>query len=217
MPCVIHTHLTCTTPSTTLPIDVEYARRHLRGITGSEDELVEAWILAAQQYFEEQTGRSIMREGWEYWLDAFPMECTIEIPRPPLVSVESVTYGIDGVQTPWVDGSPSTALWQATTPEGRYARRGWVEPLSGGMWPSLTSGGPGAVRIAFTAGYADNSGEVPEVIKAALLMLVSSFDQFRSETHFSEGARVELIPFGAEQIIDGFKKTALAAQVLHRL
>lgn len=218
MSCVIQTHLTCITPAEELPIDVGYARKHLRGLGVSEDELIEGWIRAAAQYFEEQTGRQILHSVWEYWLDATPLETTIEIPLPPLVSVESVRYATDGgTLVDWEDGSPLTPLWSAITPQGRYARRGWIAPLTGGLWPSITTALPGAVRIQFTAGMAATPADVPDIVKAALLLLVGSFDQFRSEQHFSEGARVEAVPFGAEQIIDGFKKTALGSQVLHRL
>lgn len=218
MSSVIATAVTCVTPSDELPIDTDYARRHLRGIGTAEDELIEGWIRAAQQYFEEQTGRPILQSVYEYWLDSFPIESVIELPQPPLVSVSSVTYAAsDGTFSEWVDGSPSTPLYTVMAPAGIYARRGWVAPLAGGLWPTAGLTVPGAVRIRFTAGIADAPENVPDVVKAALLMLVGSFDQFRSEQHFSEGARVEEVPFGAAQIIDGFKKTAYATQVPHRL
>jgi uncharacterized phiE125 gp8 family phage protein len=217
MSCVIRTSTTCLERSEDLPIAVDYARRHIRGIASEEDDLIQGWIHAAAQYFEEQTGRPIMRSTWAYWLEAFPVATSIELPRPPLVSVESVQYiGSDGSFSDWVDGSPSTALWEVVAPEGIHARRGWITPIGSGVWPTPGLIVPGAVRIAFTAGYAETAADVPDLIKAALLMIVGSFDQFRSEQHFSTGARVEEVPFGAAQILDGFKKTAMGTQALYR-
>lgn len=218
MSCVIQARLTCVTPSEALPIEVDYARRHLKAITTSEDVLVEAWIRAAASYFEEQTGRPIMRSTWEYWLDAFPMEGYIELPLPPLQSVTWVRYiGSGDTLVPFSDNaSPETLYWEAQAPAGTHARRGLIKPIAGQSWATAARIEPGAVRIRFEAGYAEDASQVPELIKAALLMLVGSFDQFRAESHFSEGARVEQVPFGAEQIIDGFKKTAFPTQVLHR-
>lgn len=215
---VIATSASVITPSTVLPIDAYYAKLHIRAISAVEDELVDSWIMAATQYFEEQTGRPIMRAIFEYWLDAFPVETMIELPHPPLVSVVSVVYvDADGATTPFDDGaSPATASWQVRAPSGVYARRGLVEPIYGSVWPT-TRAEAGAVRIRYEAGYASTSDEVPALIKAALLLLVGHFDQFRSEVHLSESAKLEKLPFGAEQIMDAFKHSAKSSQVLHRL
>jgi uncharacterized phiE125 gp8 family phage protein len=218
MSCVIRTNASCITPATVLPFDVGYARLHIRALNDVEDVLIEAWIRAAVQYFEEQTGRPIMRATWEYWLDAFPIETMIELPHPPLQSVVSVSYiASDGTLTSFGDGaSPETVSWQAGYPEGVYARRGWIEPIYGASWPTTARTETGAVRIRYIAGYAETAAQVPELIKAALLLIVAQFDQFRSELHVSEGSRLERLPFGIDQMIDGFKKSSLSSQVLHR-
>lgn len=217
MSCEISTVVTCVEPSTVAPIDTAYAKRHLRAINDADDDLVESWIDAAKQYFEEQTGRPIMRETWEYWLDGTPANATIELPRPPLVEVVSVEYlGGDGTLVPFTDGaSPAANLWQVHTPEGVYARRGWIAPVPANVWPTVVAG-PGAIRIRFQAGYAETPDEVPAAIKAALLMLVGQFDQFRSNTHQSETGKIEALPFGAATIIEAFKYSAYPSQVLRR-
>lgn len=218
MSSVIYTSASCITPSTIQPIDAEYAKLHLRSLSDVEDELIDAWIMAATQYFEEQTGRPIMKATWEYWLDAFPWGTKIELPHPPLVSVSSVTYiASDGTSTSFDDGaSPATTLWRVNAPSGVYARRGWIEPLTGSVWPSgVITEYAGAVRIRYVAGYADTSDEVPAIIKAALLLLVGHFEQFRSEVHAGES--LQELPFGAAQIMDAFKHSAKSSQVLHRL
>jgi uncharacterized phiE125 gp8 family phage protein len=218
MSCVISPISTCITPSTLLPIEPEYARLHMKALGNVEDELISAWIYAAAHYFEEQTGRPIMRSTWEYWLDAFPVETKIELPHPPLQSVTSVSYiNESGTLTSFDDAaSPATVSWQAGYPAGVFARRGWVEPIADATWPTARVES-GAVRIRYVAGYAESAGEVPDSIKAILLLMVAQFDGFRSELHVSEGARLERLPFGIDQMILGFKYSALPSQVLHRL
>lgn len=216
MSCVIQTTDSLVTAPTLLPIDVFTAKTHLKSLVDEEDQLIEAWLEAAVQYFEEQTNRQIMRATWEYWLDAFPRERKIEIPHPPLVDVLSVSYvDAQGDLVAFQDGSPSTNLWQAVTPAGVHGRRGWIEPVSGQAWPTARDEA-GAVRIRYQAGYAATPSEVPALIRAALLLLVGQFDQFRSELHISEGAKLERLPFGVDQMLSGFKFSAYPSQVLHR-
>lgn len=218
MSCVIQTSASLITPATELPITVAYAKLHLKAISNVEDTLVEAWIRASTQYFEEQTGRPIMRATFEYWLDASPVETKIELPHPPLRSVVSVQYiNEDGALTSFGDGaSPETVSWQARYPEGPYARRGWIEPIYGASWPTPRVEA-GAVRIRYEAGYATATDDVPELIKAILLLMVGQFDAFRSELHVSEGSRLERLPFGIDQMMTGFKYSSMGSQVLHRL
>ena len=204
------------TRSTTAPIDMDTAFRYLKGLSTDEDDLIESWIQAAAEYWEEQAGRSIMIGSGEFWLDGFPVERKIEIPRPPLVEVTAVEYlNADGDWTSFSDGaSPETVYWQSRTPAGIYARRGWIEPIDGQSWPIPLSQAS-AVKISYRAGYASTPSAVPELIKATLLRLVASFDQFRSDVHLSEGGRLDKVPFGVDQMIDPFKWSALPTQVLH--
>jgi uncharacterized phiE125 gp8 family phage protein len=190
------------TPSLVAPLDLQYVRKHVRAVTDVEDDLLEGMVLAARDYWEEQTGRSIMQTVFDYWLDGFPMpawsaQTRILLPKPPLVSVESVAYtDSGGTDQEFTDGaSPATNLYVVGKPVGLYASPGWVVPASGEVWP-IPEFSPGAVRIRFTAGYAETADEVPAIIKAQLLMLVGAMDQFRSEVHYSEGARVEKVPLG---------------------
>jgi uncharacterized phiE125 gp8 family phage protein len=197
---VIQATVTTVTPNTSAPLDLEYVRKHVRAVSTVEDDLLEGMVLAARDYWEEQTGRPILQTGFEYWLDAFPAGAwptRILLPRAPLVSVDTLIYtDANGATAEFTDGaSPATALWLAHKPAGTYARCGWVEPVAGNSWPSAQYP-EGGVRIGFTAGYAASSATVPAIIKAQLLMLVAAMDQFRAELHYSEGARVERVPTG---------------------
>lgn len=204
-------------------LTVAYAKEHIQALNNSEDTLIETWIAAATQYFEHQTGRPIMRQVWEVWLDAFPFIgasgrlARIELPFPPLLEVLSVQYlNSDGDLVDFDDGtSPTEPLWTFSTPAGVYAPRGYVEPVYGQTWP-IAREDTAAVRIRFSCGYTNNTDDVPALIKGFLCFMVGHFDTFRSAVvEASNGAVLEL-PIGIQPILDAFKFSAASSQVLRR-
>jgi uncharacterized phiE125 gp8 family phage protein len=209
------------TPPAKPALTVPYARAHLKSLGFADDVMIRAWIQAATQFIEGQTGRQLITATREVWLDAFPTSVTnmpstwsglgsglrVELPRPPLQRVISVTY-VDGSGTEQVftDGaSPETPYFQAKTPTGVYARRGWVEPIAGQTWPSTQTSG-GSVRIRYVAGYGDDPDDVPELLQGVICFFVALFDQNRSplmDVKFGE------LPFGIRTLLEEFKYTAL--------
>ncbi len=215
------------------PMTVGYARRHIRSLTATEDGLIATWIQAAAQYFEGMTGRQIITATRESWMDAFPgylgigpadiiplgafwpqwgTTTRIELPRPPLQSVISVTY-VDGtgvVQTVDDGGSPATPTYLVKAPQGPYARRGWIEPKVGTSWPLARYEG-GAVRIQYICGYGDTVETVPALVTGILCYLVAHYDQHREAVHESRWA-IE-VPYGVQAMIEEFKYSAMPSHV----
>jgi hypothetical protein len=213
---VIATRETLITPATAQGIDLAYAKLHLKSISGAEDTLVESWITAACQYFEEQTGRWLTTRTGEYHLDAFPCGAQrIEIPRPPLQSIVSVEYKTDAsTLVPYTDGgSPDLPLYEVKTHSGPFARPGYIFPKAGAVWPT-TYREPGAVRIQFIAGYGDGPEEVPDLVKVVVCGLVGLFDQQRSEVFEGFRGALQRVPFGVDLMMQGFKSSALPTTVL---
>jgi uncharacterized phiE125 gp8 family phage protein len=208
---VIQTVETVITAAATPPMTTDYARSHIRALTATEDTLITAWVLAADQYFREQTSRPTITETREVWLDAFPA-CNgrIEIPNPPLQDVISVTYiDSDGHAQVFSDGaSPETRYFTVTAPEGPYAQRGWIVPADGYSWPTARCQAD-AVRVRYTCGYGPAATDMPALVKAILCFLVGHFDQFRSAVHEQERGTIAEVPFGVKMMLDGFKYSAL--------
>lgn len=151
------------------PIDLSEVKKALVAVADVDETLVDGFISAARQRFEERTGRQLMAATWEYWLDAFPCR-RIELPRAPLQSVVSVKYvDADGVLTVL-----SGSNYAVKAPSGPQCDRGWIEPAYGTVWPS-TRCESGAVRIRYVAGYGTTLESVPELVKASLYLLVSDF------------------------------------------
>ncbi len=198
-------------------LTLAYAKEHIRALGNADDTLIQVYINAATNYFEEQTGRQLLTATREAWLNAFPFVgasggyARIELPKPPLVSVASVKY-IDssGTLQSFQGGSPLANLYTINAPAGPYAVRGFVEPIYGGVWP-IARAETGAVRIRYTCGYGPTMASIPPLVRGVLCFLVGHFDTFRSAG--VEQAVTEL-PFGVKQMMDGFKYSALPAQVL---
>ena len=71
-----------------------------------DDSLIDALITAARQLVETEQNRQLMPATYELTLDEFPSSsnCPIELPRPPLQSVSSITY---------VDTAGATQTWSS--------------------------------------------------------------------------------------------------------
>jgi uncharacterized phiE125 gp8 family phage protein len=186
------------------PLDLDEVKKHLRFAPTTEDTLLDAWISAARQHFEDQTGRQLITATWALWLDAFPCGA-IQLPHPPLQTVVDVAYvDGDGVLQSFTDGaSPATPYWQVQAPSGPHAARGLVTPIAGQVWPA-TRCEPGAVRIQYRAGYGAAPGDVPELVQTALYFLVGHFHQFRSEVHEETKGTLARLPIGAQAFIQSF-------------
>jgi uncharacterized phiE125 gp8 family phage protein len=184
------------TPATGPVIDLDDVKSHLRVDLDDEDDRIQAYRDAAMNHVEIVTGRQLLTATWELILDAFPWH--IELPKPPLQQIVSVTYLDTGNVLQLVD--PSRYRVQALS--GPTAQRGWIEPVYGSYWP-LTQWVAGAVAIRFKAGYGDTADTVPAAIKQAMLLLIGSWYENREPE--SVGARVAPIPFGVDELLKPFK------------
>jgi len=162
------------------------AKAHLRVDTDAEDALIAAWIEAARQDVETATGRAMMLQDWEIWLDEFPSryrrgcwtrDGDVVLPHPPLAGILSVkTVAADGTETTITD-----AEYQVVTPSGPLAEQGYLLPLAGYYWPVTTCGVAGAVRVRYRAGYA-SADAVPAPLRAAILLAVGDLYANREQS-----------------------------------
>lgn len=176
-------------PPAKQPIELEEAKLHLRVDVNEDDRLIEALIKAGTKYAEKFMGRALVDQTWDHYLDAFPTGY-IEIPRPPLIEVIGVFY-MSGSETEFTD----YVVDDASEPARVYL------PASG-TWPTVDNQ-RNAVRIRFRAGYVDYSssppGDVPEDIKAAILIYIATLYNFREA--LGKGSELDISPWGAEQIL----------------
>lgn len=118
-------------------------------------------------------------------LDAFP-KTEIEIPKNPLVSVESVKFT-----------APSGA--ELTVAPNLYvvdtaSERGWIVPVE--AWPQ-TMRVINAVRVRVVAGFDDET--VPETLREAVLQLAAWWYENREA---ATEAPHQPIPFGVQELVN---------------
>lgn len=173
------------------PVSIEVAKKHLRiapADTGQDDEVARI-IRAATTRAERITQRALLTQRWRLYLDCFPPGAIL-IPRPPLQSVEAVTY-----TDPF---GAEQVLDEASYLVNPFEILGKVTLAQGRCWPA-TARQAMAVKVDFTAGYAS----APEDIVSAVLLLVGHLDQNREEV--TVGAVATKIPAGVDALLSPYQ------------
>lgn len=169
------------------PVTLAEAKGHLRVTSSDEDGLIDALIVAARSWAENFTGRALLPQVWDYFLNCF--EDPIEIPRPPLISVASIKY----VDTDGVLQTLATTEYSVDT----AADRGLIRLAYGKTWPSIRSQA-NAVTVRFTAGYAD-AATMPAPIRSACLLIIGELYERRETTIV--GTIINEVPISAEYLL----------------
>ena len=166
------------TAPTVEPVTLDQVKASCRIDSAAEDALLAGLAGAARQTAEQITGRSLAPQTWERVLDAFPSGARspyggeIELLYPPAATVASVKYlDLDGAEQ--------------TLDSGLYLLANDFEPAlllpaQGSAWPQTLPAMPTAVRVRYTAGYAD--GACPEAIQQWILAHVGHYYRNREAT-----------------------------------
>lgn len=210
-----HYDLTLVTPPVGTPVTLAQAKAHLRIENGDDDVLISMLCDAATAYFDPGgrgwLGIALMSQQWdmtsgwfpgqygsgdpELWKftrpwGAFPL---IELPYPPLISVDAVTYyDASGILQTF---SPSA--YQVAGVGSRS--KGRVSLVPGGFWPSTQWGRAGAVKVRFTCGHA-TAAAVPATIRQAILLTIGHLYENR-EAVASTGIALQEIPIGIDMLL----------------
>jgi uncharacterized phiE125 gp8 family phage protein len=175
------------TPPAELPVSLAEvkAAAKLDGIDDSEDPVIAGYIRASIDRVDGPDGwiqRALLTQTWELRLDAFPGRLSwnprlrwpvefspkrleIELPLPPLQSVQSITYVVDDNE---IELDP--AAYQVIGAGGRNKAR--IRPIV--SWPG-SSDVSEAVRVRFVCGYGDSWNDVPEAIRSAIILMTRGF------------------------------------------
>ncbi len=135
------------------PITLAQAKQHLRVDHPDDDELIEDLITVARVAAEDRCGRSLISCGWRLTADNFSP--ALELPNPPLISVQSVKYfDTDGTERT-ID--PKCYFVDAVSEPSV------VVPAVGYTWP-LTQDRVNAVVVDYTCGYGVQASAIPRPI-----------------------------------------------------
>lgn len=143
--------------------------------------VLDAYIEAARHNCEFYTMRQLITATWELWMDGWYEDgiyrCDgygeyLVIPRPPLVSITSITY-LDSNGTPVVWPSDQYTL---STNVGPTAPRARVSAAYGVPFPVHRSQ-TAAIKIRFVSGYGLTYLSVPAALRMGMLLDVqASYD-----------------------------------------
>lgn len=176
---------TCRAQCEVVPIDGDSDSE-----THPDDALILGMLDAAVEAAEDFTGLSIQLRTLEIALDEFP-DGAIEIPRPPLVELISVSAGNDS------DGE----LDPATYTLDDYGDMARLKPVT--TWPTVIAA-PNTVKIRFRAGYSaegaadTDAPPLPSAIRAAILLMTAHLYANREE---GADKAVTSIPFGFHALL----------------
>ena len=162
------------------PITLAEAKEHLRfddacGV--AQDALISGLIRVVRNYAENYTRRAFVQQTLEYTTHCFTHEMVL--PRPPLISIESVKY----IDTDGVLQTVDSSVYQIDS----YRAPGLIKPAWLQYWPIVTRNDYNAVRIRYVAGYApvgsptDYASGVPEVIKQWMKIRLANYHSFASD------------------------------------
>ncbi len=140
-------------------------KRQLRYTRSDRDDEINELVASAVSWLEGRdgyTGRALVTQRWRAEFDCFPCRY-LELPLPPLVSVEKVEY--KDTSGAVVELAGSEYVTDVALLQGR------IRPAYGKVWPA-TLADELAVAVEYTCGYGAASA-VPKEIKQAVKMLVS--------------------------------------------
>lgn len=176
------------TPPTKTSIDVALVKAGRRIVSSTEDALIEFWIKAADEYVEKRTNRALMEQTFVLRLRRIlPV---VQLPRPPLKEIISVTYTSD-------DGS-SLVL---PDPNDRVRIDRMLATLDTGLVEQ-----PGTMEIEYVAGV-DDPEKVPAALRQAVYLLAAHYVTNREATYFEPRImKVEKkIEFGVDELTKEFR------------
>lgn len=159
------------------PLTLPEVLTHLREDAGVQDAYLTALISVAREACEDRTERTLIETPLLLTLDGFPE--VIELRRPPVLSVQSVSY-IDpaGVQQTL---DPADYLLD------RVSEPGYLVPAPGKAWPE-TQDHINAVTVTYKAGYGGAAADVPRPLRQWMLLAIG--DMYAMRNASSEKPRV---------------------------
>jgi len=152
-------HYRLITAAASEPVTAADVKLYARVAHAVEDDLIESWIAAGRKLAEDYQHRAYIEQTWRLTYDDFPGSL-IYVPRPNLISVESIKYyDYEDSETTW---DSSNYFVDTNSEVGRIGLNYGIQ------WPTVTLRPVNAVIIDFKAGYGDSADDVPDSVKNAI-------------------------------------------------
>ena len=184
------------------PLTLAEAKLYLRVDATTENSLITGMIVAARQWVETYTRRSLVTQTWDFrYHDFMDTREPLLLPKAPLQSVTSITYlDEDGVSQTLASSNYTVRAFSGAT-----AGRGYVELNDDVSLPSLYTDAMFPVTVRAVCGYGA-AADVPDGIKMAIYLMMGDLYEQRQETMMSVSSKTKttierlLGPYRLEQV-----------------
>ena len=150
-----------TTPPTLNPVTVDELKTFARIDGSDEDTILEGFITSVTKATEGYLGRALIEQTITLKMDWWP-DMVVELPRPPLISVTSIsTLDEDDTETTY---SSSNYYVMTDGQPGRIVIKKSVSP------PYNSTRYTGGYKIVFKCGYGTATTDVPEGIRTGIML-----------------------------------------------
>jgi uncharacterized phiE125 gp8 family phage protein len=158
------------------PVTLDEVRDQLRLVAQDDDALLQSYIVAAREAIEEKLSKALLTQTFELHLSRFPA-WELPLPRTGALGLTNLLSTVASIAYLDVNGTAQTrdASLYIVDPHHQPVAR--AVPIYGLYWPP-TRPIPNAVTVTYVTGVATR-GDVPQMIRQALLMLVGSLYESR--------------------------------------
>jgi len=170
------------------PVELDQARLQVRADGDNEDDLIEAYLLAAREYVETYTGLALIDQEWEQTADSLDEEIVLR--KRPVKSVASVKY-FDTNNVEQTLDSGSYRLVKRDSGDQVLISTGVAWPVA---YPI-----EGSVTVRFISGFGDAAESVPAAMKQAIKLLVAHW--FANREAVSAKSEPKEVPMGVEALL----------------
>jgi uncharacterized phiE125 gp8 family phage protein len=173
------------------PVTLTEAKAQCRVDILDDDTFITGLISGAREYVEKIDWRAFLSQTIELWLEGWPCDDDIHLPRPPLQSVTSVKY-YDVADVEYTL-SPTVYFVDVVSEPGRICLK------DNQSWPSLTLREYNAVCVTYIAGWTA-AASVPKTIKQAVQLVIGHWYENREAS--TVGAVSREIDMGVRALIN---------------
>jgi uncharacterized phiE125 gp8 family phage protein len=169
------------------PVTLADVKAHLRVDGDALDAVLSPLIEAATDFVERETRQTLRPTTFRLYVDGFPDERELTLPRLPLASVESVRYVADGTER--------TLHPIAYTVDPSGSKPGRLSLNYDQNWP-VADPVANSVIVSFTAGY---SGDCPATLKTLIAMVAG---HYLEHPEAAVDRRIDAVPLAVESIVN---------------
>jgi len=186
------------------PISVAEVEAQVRFDLSNETDKVKLFISAIRESGEAATRRALLITEEVLNLSAFPGALPIELKKPPLRSVDSITYiDIDGVEQTLIEDTDFRVIFNTEKP----VQPSCIAPMYGEAWPTARND-YNSVVITYTCGYGSIEGAnvpVPTALKQWMLLNIANLYEHRETIQVDNRLMMIEIPTIADMLLADYK------------